>query len=138
MRRSKLEMYIGILTVLAQKGPLKLTHVMYKANVNCGVLKECLDLLLKQGLVEQRTLRKERVVYAVTQHGITVLKYFKELKTVLPIVEESKKQAQSHTKPKVSKSLTHAYSSISRKAFLILLVSTFGKSKRLGAFNHSS
>ncbi len=92
MRRSKLEMYIDILSVLAHKGPLKLTHVMYKSNVNCGVLKECLDFLLKQGLVEERTLRKERVVYAVTQRGITVLKYFKELKQVLPIIEEARNQ----------------------------------------------
>ena len=93
MRRSKLEMYIDILTVLAQKGPLKLTHVMYKSNVNCRVLKEYLDFLMKQGLVEERTLRKERVVYAFTQRGITVLKYFKELRQVLPIVEETRNQA---------------------------------------------
>jgi predicted transcriptional regulator len=86
-------MYIDILTVLAQKGPLKLTHVMYKSNVNCRVLKEYLDFLMKQGLVEERTLRKERVVYAVTQRGITVLKYFKELRQVLPIVEETRNQA---------------------------------------------
>jgi len=92
MRRSKLEMYVDILTVLAHKGPLKLTHVMYKANVNCCVLKEYLDFLIKQGLVEERTVRKERVVYAVTQHGITVLKYFKELKQVLPLVEEARNQ----------------------------------------------
>lgn len=58
MRRSKLEMYVDILSVLAHKGPLKLTHVMYKANVNCCVLKEYLDFLIKQGLVEQRTLRE--------------------------------------------------------------------------------
>jgi predicted transcriptional regulator len=93
MRRSKLEMYIDILAVLAQKGPLKLTHIMYKANVNCSVLKEYLDFLLKQGLVEERTVRKQRLVYAATQRGITVLKYFKELKQVLPIVEESRNQA---------------------------------------------
>jgi len=92
MRRSKLEMYVDILTVLAHKGPLKLTHVMYKANVNCCVLKEYLDFLIKQGLVEERTVRKERVVYAVTQRGITVLKYFKELKQVLPLVEEARNQ----------------------------------------------
>ena len=92
MRRSKLEMYVDILQVLAQKGPLKLTHVMYKANVNCSVLKEYLDFLLKQGLVEERTIRKQRIVYAVTQRGITVLKYFKELKQVLPIVEEARNQ----------------------------------------------
>jgi predicted transcriptional regulator len=88
MRRSKLEMYIDILKVLAHRGPLKLTHIMYKANVNCSVLKEYLDFLIKQNLVEERTVGKRRVVYAVTQRGIMVLKYFRELKQVLPIVEE--------------------------------------------------
>jgi predicted transcriptional regulator len=93
MRRSKLEMYVDILKVLANRGPLKLTHVMYKANVNCSVLKEYLDFLIKQGLVEERTVGKRRAVYAVTQRGLMVLRYFKELKQVLPIVEEARKQA---------------------------------------------
>ena len=92
MRRSKLEMYVDILTVLAHRGPLKLTHVMYKANVNCSVLKEYLDFLLKQGLIEERTVGKRRVVFAITQRGVTVLKYFRELKQVLPIVEEARNQ----------------------------------------------
>jgi predicted transcriptional regulator len=82
-------MYVDILKVLAQKGPLKLTHVMYKANVNCSVLKEYLDFLTKQGLVEEKILRKERIVYVITQRGVTVLKQFRELKQVLPIVEET-------------------------------------------------
>jgi predicted transcriptional regulator len=90
MRRSKLEMYVDILRVLAHRGPLKLTHIMYKANVNCSVLKQYLEFLIKQNLVEERTVGKRRVVYAITQRGITVLKYFRELKQVLPIVEESR------------------------------------------------
>jgi len=90
MRRSKLEMYIDILKVLAQRGPLKLTHIMYKANVNCSVLKQYLDFLIKQELVEERTAGKRRVVYAITQRGITVLKHFRELKQILPIVEETR------------------------------------------------
>ena len=93
MRRSKLEMYVDILKVLAHRGPLKLTHVMYKANVNCSVLKEYMNFLIKQGLVEERTIGKRRVVYAITQRGITVLKYFRELQQVLPIVEEAGNQA---------------------------------------------
>ena len=93
MRRSKLEMYIDILKVLAHRGPLKLTHIMYKANVNCSVLKEYLGFLMKQNLVEERTIGKRRVVYAITQRGITVLKHFKELKQVLPIVEEARNKA---------------------------------------------
>jgi len=91
MRRSKLEMYIDVLKVLSQRGPLKLTHIMYKANVNCSVLKQYLNFLIKQNLVEERTIGKKRVVYAITQRGITVLKYFRELKTVLPIIEEARR-----------------------------------------------
>jgi predicted transcriptional regulator len=92
VRRSKLEVYVDVLSVLAHRGPLKLTHVMYKANVNCSVLKEYLDFLMAQGLVEERNLRKRRVVYAVTQRGLTVLKYFRELKQVLPILEEDQRR----------------------------------------------
>ncbi len=90
LRRSKLEMYVDILSVLAQRGPLKLTHVMYKANVNCSVLKEYLDFLIKQNLIEERVAGRRRVVFAITQRGITVLKQFRELKQVLPIVEEAR------------------------------------------------
>jgi predicted transcriptional regulator len=92
MRRSKLEMYVDILKVLAQRGPLKLTHIMYKANVNCSVLSEYLESLLEQGLVEERNLKKNRIVYMVTQHGLTVLKSFRELTQALPIIEENKRQ----------------------------------------------
>jgi len=88
MRRSKLEMYIDILKVLAHRGPLKLTHVMYKANVNCSVLKEYLDFLIQQNLVEEKTMGKKRIVYAITENGLRVLKYFRELKTMLPVMEE--------------------------------------------------
>ena len=88
MRRSKLEMYIDILRVLAQRGPLKLTHIMYKANVNCSVLKEYLDFLIQQELIEEKTVGKKRIVFAVTEKGISVLKYFRELKVMLPVVED--------------------------------------------------
>ena len=94
MRRSKLEMYVDILKVLARSGPLKLTHIMYKANVNCSVLKEYLDFLIAQNLVEEKTVGKKRIVYAITERGITVLKYFRELKSVLPIIEEARTNAK--------------------------------------------
>jgi len=91
MRRSKLEMYVDILRVLANRGPLKLTHLMYKANVNCSILKEYLEFLIKQGLVEERKLEKRRVAYAITERGVTVLKHFKEFEQVLPIAEEEQR-----------------------------------------------
>jgi len=95
MRRSKLEMYVDILKVLAHHGPLKLTHIMYKANVNCSVLKQYLDFLIQQNLVEEQALHekrnKTRVVYAITERGKTVLKYFRELNNALQITEEANK-----------------------------------------------
>jgi predicted transcriptional regulator len=92
MRRSKLEMYIDILNVLGHKGPLKLTHVMYKANINCSILNEHLGFLIKQGLIEKRIIEKERIVFAITQRGINALKYFHELTQALPIIEEPRSQ----------------------------------------------
>jgi predicted transcriptional regulator len=92
MRRSKLEIYIDILEVLALKGQLKLTHIMYKSNVNCHVLKPQLEFLIGNNLVEERTLKKEKTVYAITQRGIQILRAFREIKEVFPI-EEEKRQA---------------------------------------------
>ena len=95
MRRSKLETYVDILKVLARNGPLKLTHIMYKANVNCSVLKQYLDFLMQQNLVEEQILQmkrhKTRVIYAITERGKTVLKYFREVNRALQITEGANK-----------------------------------------------
>jgi predicted transcriptional regulator len=91
MRRSKLEMYVDILRVLAQRGPLKLTHIMYKANVNCNILKGYLDFLIKQGLIEERVVGKSKLVYANTARGTAVIKFFRELNKALPLIEEDGK-----------------------------------------------
>jgi predicted transcriptional regulator len=63
MRRSKLEMDVDILKILAQKGPLKLTHLMYKVNVNCDVLSKNVVFLIKQGLIEERNVGKGKIFY---------------------------------------------------------------------------
>jgi predicted transcriptional regulator len=94
MRRSKMEMYIDILKVMAQNGPMKLTHIMYKANVNCNVLKENLSFLLQQNLIEEQIKVKRRnktkVRYAITERGRTVIKYFNEVNKALQISEDYK------------------------------------------------
>ncbi len=87
-------MYVDILKVLARNGPLKLTHIMYKANVNCSVLKQNLDFLMQQNLVEEQTSQKRhktRVIYAITERGKTVLKYFREVNRALQITEGANK-----------------------------------------------
>ena len=97
MRRSKLETYIAILSALANKGPMKMTHIMYKANINGTVLRDNLDFLIKQKLVEERTIKKEHTIFAVTQRGINVLKYFKEVTNALPIHRRTSKSNQPNT-----------------------------------------
>ena len=84
--RSRIQIIAEILEVV--RAGARKTHIMYKANVNCSVLKEYLDFLMQQNLIEERTVGKKRIVYATTERGLTVLRYFRELKTVLPIVEE--------------------------------------------------
>ena len=88
-----MEMYIDIVRVMAQNGPMKLTHIMYKANVNCSVLKETLDFLIQQNLIEEQITVKKRnktkIRYAVTEKGRTVLKYFNEVNKALHLTEES-------------------------------------------------
>src|SRR5271166_5718020 len=95
MMRSQLEMYVDILEVLDHNGQLKLKHIMNKVNVNCSVLKECLDLLTKQGLVEVKTIGRGRKVYAIMQLGVAVFTQFKELRGDLAIVEETGNEARN-------------------------------------------
>jgi predicted transcriptional regulator len=67
---------------------------MYKANVNCSVLKQNLDFLIEQNLIEEQIVHKKRnrtkIRYAVTEKGRTVIKYFNEVNIALQITEESK------------------------------------------------
>jgi len=90
-RRSKLEINVAILRVLARHGPLKLTHIMYKSNVNCTVLKEFLDFLSQQNLIEETVVRKkkrQKTVYDITERGRIALTYFKEITRALQPTEE--------------------------------------------------
>ena len=88
MRRSKLEIKIYILKALACHGRLKLTHLMYKAKVNCSILKQYLELLVQNKLVKEETIHKKRVVYAITERGLTALKNVREINNALQIFEE--------------------------------------------------
>jgi predicted transcriptional regulator len=89
MRRSKIEIYISTLEALARYGPMKITRITYKAKINCSPLKAILDTLIRKDLVEERTLRKNEIVYAATPKARTILSYFYQLREMLPIQEEN-------------------------------------------------
>ncbi len=85
-------MHVDILRVLAHWGPLKLTHVMHKGNFNSSILREYIDLLTEQGLVEKKILKRDRIVYAITLRGFTVLKQFREFTEGCPMIEKAGNQ----------------------------------------------
>lgn len=87
MRKTKLEMYIEILKVLAHNGPLKQNNIISKTNFNCNMLNEHLNFLTDNDLIEERTINKRKSAFAVTQRGITILKYFREFEEVPSIIE---------------------------------------------------
>ena len=87
MRRSKLETCLSILETLASHGPLKITHVMQKANVNCNVMKNYFDFLIKQGAVEEKRVGRDKIVYAITERGLYLIRCFKELNQVIPTMK---------------------------------------------------
>jgi predicted transcriptional regulator len=79
MGRSRLEIYAELLKVLAHEGPLNLTHLKYKVNINCSALREDLDTLIRLELVEERTTGNNRGVFSVAERGFTFLNYFGEI-----------------------------------------------------------
>jgi predicted transcriptional regulator len=84
LRRSKLETCLCILETLASHGPLKVTRVMQKTNLNFNVLKNYFDFLIKQDAVEEKCIRRKKIVFAITERGLYLIKYFKELNQVFP------------------------------------------------------
>jgi predicted transcriptional regulator len=91
MRRSKLDTYVNILMVLASGKPLKLTHIMQKANLNSNKLKDTLETLIGLGMAEKRLQMEKHSLFAfygITQKGLTSLRYFTYPKPVLPLTEE--------------------------------------------------
>ncbi len=95
MKRSSLEMDIAILQALSAAKPLKLTHIMYKANVNAKVLKAKLILLEAKGLIKSHKVHKERIhetgregtFYGLTSKGLEVLYSYLSVYNALGNVE---------------------------------------------------
>ena len=86
MARSKLEIYLGILEVLALRGPLSISHITLKARLNHNVAKPYLNFLVKQNLVEKKgVVGKKQAIFTITNSGWKILRYFWEIKQVLEI-----------------------------------------------------
>mgnify|MGYP001061521748 CR=1 FL=1 len=93
MRRSKLESCEEILGVLV-KEPLIIDSMAYKTSMDCVALKQHLDFLIKNGLVEERISGK-KTLYAVTERGMAVFKtlnfkkYLERVANMIRVMDEA-------------------------------------------------
>ena len=72
MPRSKLELYEEILYALVNK-ILTVDAIAYVCNMDCVALRQRLEFLLQNGLVEERSFRK-RTGYTLTRRGLAIFK----------------------------------------------------------------
>ena len=72
MRRSKLELYEDILTALADKH-LTVDAIAYTCSMECFALRQRLEFLLENGLVEEKHYQK-KTRYALTRRGLAIYK----------------------------------------------------------------
>ncbi|MEM2466822.1 MAG: winged helix-turn-helix domain-containing protein [Candidatus Bathyarchaeia archaeon] len=72
MRRSKLENYEAILAALAKK-PLTVDSIAYKTSMDCTVLEQYLESLMRNGLVVEKFTGKKKL-YAITERGLSVFR----------------------------------------------------------------
>jgi predicted transcriptional regulator len=81
--RSKNEIYKNILEVLRLNGPLKITYIMYKSNVNNVILKQYLKFLQHKKYVSVIYVSVKKGNgrggnrYYITEEGIEALKILK-------------------------------------------------------------
>lgn len=79
MYRSKLQICIKILCTLASNGPLKLTQLTTKVELDKPRLIPYLSFLYDHGLVGEQNLDKDEKAYFVTERGVSVLKVLSPL-----------------------------------------------------------
>jgi predicted transcriptional regulator len=93
MRRSRLELYEDVLNALAKK-PLTVDNIAYECNMDCVALRQRLDFLMKNGLVEENS-RTKRTVYALTKRGhaifrvLTITRRLEKLQNTIRIIEDA-------------------------------------------------
>ena len=93
MRKSKLEAYVDILEALVSE-PLTIDRIAYEIKMDCTILGQFLEFLVKNGLLEERGSDK-KTLYAITEKGTTVLrtlnfqKYLGKISDKIRVIDEA-------------------------------------------------
>ena len=51
--------------------------------------------MINQGLVEEKSVGKDRIAFNITQRGLSILNAFYELNQILPVIEKKSDQVSA-------------------------------------------
>jgi predicted transcriptional regulator len=86
-RRSKFEINMEILTEI-QNGCALPTRIMYRTNISWNPLRQTLNALSTQGLIEiayDDADKRSKKLYRITEKGAQVLRYFNKSKELIEL-----------------------------------------------------
>ena len=88
-RRSKVEVFVDILKVVAREGDIRRTRLMYKANLAWNVLKDSLDLMETRGMIKSEE-KSSGIFVSITQEGYNLLRRFSDVESAFtPFIRSS-------------------------------------------------
>ena len=86
-RRSKLEITLDVLKAV-RDGVDKPTRIMYVANMSWNPTQELLERLVMEGhleVTEERTEKRSKKRYVITEKGLNVISYLKRAEALINI-----------------------------------------------------
>ncbi len=79
-KRTKLEVVKDILETLRKGKEVKITHLIYRANLSNNSIKPYIDHLLKNNLIEL-VKEKDKLFFVISQKGLGFLQEFDRIRT---------------------------------------------------------
>ncbi len=99
-KRSKLERYLDILKVVSEFGPIRRTHVLYRANLSWTELRDSLETLEKVEAITQIPNGKG-TLYKITGTGQSILSHYAGIQSSLGKIYSHKEAAVTSTTPSI-------------------------------------
>ena len=87
LKRSRLEIYLDVLQTI-NEGIEKPTRIMYGTNLSWNTLKEALNSLYDQGMIEVETVRRAKR-YSISPKGLRALEYFWKVQEEFSLSKEA-------------------------------------------------
>jgi len=81
VRRSRIERCLDILKVVARFGPIKQTHIMYKANLSWTELKRDIENLKRLKMITEID-EDGNLLYAISESGLSTIYNYEKIEEI--------------------------------------------------------